>query len=68
MKISYSKLFLFGFLGFIIILCLAIYSIKLSLSYLDNEDEEMYDGFRISDIKESDSTEESISIEFEEDH
>lgn len=54
MNISISKIFLFGFITLIIIVLLAIYSIKLTLGYIMVEDENQYDGFYITEIEESD--------------
>lgn len=53
MNISFSKIFLFGLITLIIIVMLAIYSIKLTLGYIQVDDEEQYGGFYITEIEES---------------
>lgn len=53
MNISASNIFVFGLITFIIIVLLAIYSIKLTLGYIVVEDEDQYDGFYITEIEES---------------
>lgn len=66
MNIDFSKLLLYGFLTLIVLVILAIYSVKLSMNFIVDEEKDTYDGFRISDIKPLDSTGDSISIEVEE--
>ncbi|MFC5541040.1 MAG: hypothetical protein C0P75_010840 [Bacilli bacterium] len=69
MKIDYPKMLLFGLLTFVILLILAIYSFKLSLHFIVNDEEDVYDGFRISEIEDSDSVNgENNAIEMEENH
>ncbi|MED3660646.1 hypothetical protein NST62_04975 [Ureibacillus sp. FSL K6-8385] len=59
---------LFGLATLVILVILAIYSIKLSLHFIVEDDKDTYDGFRISEIENSTPTdeEETITVDFEE--